>query len=265
MKINIIPAFGAILASMLLLTACEKNQFALKENVFVTGKARLKVNFASSYGANPLYQVNIDGIRVSNGLTFFTPFPGGGLNTGGSNYADYLAAEPGMRKITISRPFLGTAKDSVELASATVDLTADKIYSLYFVDTAANTTSVLVEDILNSPDSGFAKFRFINLMPDMPTADLYFGTGTTAATSTKVAGPIAYKGVSDYFTIPITTGTVWSVRPGGAASSTTADTSYTSASTLTNQRIYTVVTRGYRLVRAAADVRKRNVSFIYNR
>lgn len=224
----------------------------------------MKVNFISSYQANPSYQIKVDGIRVSSNLTYATPFPGGGLNTGGGNYADYLAVEPGERKITISRPYVGTNNDSVELAAATVTLAADKFYSLYFADTAANTTSILLEDDLKAPDSGFVKYRVVNLIPDLAAGvDIYFGTGATSTTSTKVAGPIAYKASSQYFTVPINTGTVWSFRPGGAAATTTATASYTSASTVTNQRVFTIITRGYNSQTAAP--RAKAISFIYNR
>ena len=265
MKKYIIGFFCLAAVTTVVTTGCEKNEFHLKENIFVTNKAYLKVNFVSSYRANPLYQVKVDGIRVSNGLTFFTPFPGGGLNTGGGNYADYLGVDPGSRKVTISLPFTGSDKDSIELASATVDLKAQKFHSLYFGDTAANTFSMLLEDDLTPPDSGFTRFRFINLIPDMPTADLYFGTGSTAATSMKVSGPIAYKSVSNYFNVPINTGTVWSMRLGGTDVSTMVDTSYTSTSSVINQRIFTITTRGYRSIRASTDPRRRMFSFIYNR
>jgi hypothetical protein len=251
---------------LLLLPGCDKNEFNLKENIFIEGKAQLKVNFVSSYQRNPAFQIKIDGIRVSNNITYFTPFPGGGLNTGGGNYADYLAVDPGARKVSISIPNVGTNNDSVLLASADVTLEANKTYSLYFADTAATTFSMLTEDDLSFPDSGYTKFRFINLMPDLAAGlDLYFGTGATSTTSTKVAGPILYKGMSSYFTIPINTGNVWSIRPGGAAATTTALASYTSASTVVNQRVFTISSRGYNSITGATDPRRRLFSFIYNR
>jgi hypothetical protein len=251
----------------IILVSCDKNGFTLKENVFIEGKASLKVNYLTPTQARPTYQIKLDGVRISNNLIYPTPFPGGGLNTGGGNYADYLAANPGQRKIDISIPKVGTNEDSVQLASATVTLDANKSYSLYFCDTAANLSSFMLEDDLNSPDSGFTKFRFINLMPDVAAGiDLYFGTGSTSTTSTKVQGPIAYKGVSPYFLIPLNTGTVWSIRPGGAAATTTALATYTSASTVVNQRVFTAIARGYSTISTpTTDGRLRAISFIYNR
>jgi hypothetical protein len=260
-----IRPFFTLAAITMLVAGCKKNKFNLKDTTFIDGKASLKVNFISSYQKNPTFQIKVDGIRVSNNLTYFTPFPGGGLNTGGGSYADYLAIEPGQRKVSISLPFTGTNNDSVELASTDITLEANKVYSLYFADTATNTFSMLTEDNLASPDSGYTRYRFINLMPDLPTVDLYFGTGSTSTTSVKVAGPVNYKQMSDYFEVPINTGTVWSIRPGGAAATTTALTSYTSASTVVNQRVFTIATRGYNSITTSTDPRRRLFSFIYNR
>ncbi len=249
-----------------LVAGCKKNKFNLKDNVFIEGKAQLKVNFVSSYQNNPAVQLKIDDIRVSNNYTYFTPFPGGGLNTGGGSYADYLSVDPGSHTVKISIPNAGTNNDSLVLATSTIDLAADKNYSLYFADTAANTISKLLQDDLTSPDSGYIKYRFINLMPDLPAGlDLYFGTGSLSTNSTKVSGPILYQGVSDYFTVPLNTGTVWSIRPGGAAATTTAIATYTSGSSVINQRVFSIVSRGYNSITSTTDVRRRLFSFVYNR
>jgi hypothetical protein len=263
---QILKIIVPVVFTVFIISGCDKNSFNLKDNIFINGKASLKVNFFSSYQANPVYHIKIDDVRVSNNLTYATPFPGGGLNTGGGNYADYLAVDPGMRKITIARPFTGTNNDSIVLATATVDVQANKTYSLYFADTSSNTFTLLAEDELSSPDSGFIKYRFINLMPDLPAGfDLYFGTGATSTTSTKVAGPILYKQMSNYFTVPLNTGTVWSIRAGGDAATTTALVTYTSASSVINQRVFSISTRGYNSITSTADPRRRLFSFIYNR
>ena len=259
-----------IFALGMLFTACKKNSFSVKENTFIDGQASLKVNFFSATQAKPAYQIKIYGNRVSSNLTYPTPFPGGGLNTGGGSYADYFAVAPGSRKVDISIPNVGTNTDSILLASATVDLAANKVYSLYYVDTAANLTTILLEDDLTSPDSGFVKYRFVNLMPDVAAGlDLYFGTGSTSTTSVKVAGPILFKDKSDYFNLPINstaTAPVWSLRPGGALATTTAIATYTSASSVVNQRVFTVSSRGFSTISTpSTDGRIRAISFIYNR
>lgn len=259
------------LLSALVFTACKKNGFSLKDNIFLDGKASLKINYFSALQAKPIYQIKIDGQRVSNGLVYPTPYPGGGLNTGGGSYADYLAVDPGSRKVDVSIANVGTNNDSIMLASATVMLDAGKTYSLYYADTAANTTSVIFEDNLTSPDSGFVKYRLINLMPDMTAGiDLYVGTTSTYTSTTtfvKVAGPVLYKAAGDYFTLPINTGNIfWCIRPAGALASSTPIATYTSASTSINQRVFSVVARGYNSVTTpTTDGRLRNFSFVYNR
>lgn len=250
--------FGILLttiATATIFVACEKNQQRFIESVYLPGQAQFKVNFFSSYRNNPGYQIKLNGTRVSNILTYATPYPGGGLNTGGGSYADYLSVAPGNVKVDITIPNAGTNLDSVTLASSTVALTADKTFSLYFADTATNTQAVLVEENLTVPDSGFAKFRFINLIPDLPSADLYFGT-------TKVASAIPYKGISPEFTVAINTGTAWSFR---AAGGTTDLATYSSSSSVSNKRVYTAVARGYNSITTTTDPRRRSLSFVYNR
>ena len=249
------------LVAVIGLVACEKNSFYTSNKEDVATQAQLKVNYFSTYRSNPPYQIKINDVRVSNTIqnatsTTGTPFPGGGLNTGGLNSADYLALNPGTNKVTISVPKVGTDVDSITLATANIDIAAGNNYSLYFTDTAANLTSVLVQDTISRPDSGWAKYKFINLMPDLPSADLYIG-------STKVASAIPYKGVSPTFLVPTnSSSTTWAVR---AAGGTTNLQTYASAGSLSNQRVYTVVARGYNSITATTDVRKRIVSLIYNR
>lgn len=263
--------FSSLCLVLVLVTACKKNEFAIKENIDVSGKALLKVNYFSALQAKPTYQIRVDGERISNALVYPTPYPGGGLNTGGGNYADYMSVDAGSRKVDIAIPKVGTSTDSVALASATVSLSADKYYSLYFADTAANTVSVLFEDDLTSPDSGFVKYRFINLMPDVAAGlDLYVGTSATYTSTTafvKIASAIQYKAASPYFTVPINTGNIyWCIRPAGAAASSTPIASYTSASTSTNQRVFSITSRGYNSISTpTTDGRLRNFNFIYNR
>jgi hypothetical protein len=115
----------------------------------------------------------------------------------------------------------------------------------------------LVTDSLQRPDSGFARYKFINLMPDLPALDLYIGT-------VKVASNILYKGVSPSFVLPTNNvSTTWAIRTVGG---TTNLATYASASTLSNQRVYSVIARGYNAIlnTATSDVRRRAISLIYN-
>jgi hypothetical protein len=249
---------GFILAGALLAAACEKNELKTPAVQPVTDKAQVKVIFFSAYKANPLYQININDARVSNalgGTSNPSPFPGGGLNTGGGSSADYLALTPGSNKVSIAIPKIGTNTDSVPLASTTVSLESGKKYSLYFTDTAANATSLLVEDSLKIPDSGFARYKFINLMPNQPALDLYIGT-------TKVASNIGYKQVSPSFVLPTNlTGFTWAIKKAGDAAN--VGTYAGAASSVANQRVFSVIARGYSGI-PTTDFRKPTVSLTYN-
>lgn len=246
------------LLSIIMFSSCEKNTFRTSNYFDVNDQAQVKVNFFSMYRALPPYQIKINDVRVSNNLSISpnpTPFPGGGLNTGGLSTADYLAIAPGVTKFDITLPKIGTSDDSVQLATFSPTLDAGKKYSLYYADTAAKMVTLLVPDTLARPDSGYAKYKFVNLMPDLPALDLYIGT-------TKVASNIAYKETSPSFLVATDfASTTWAIRTvGGTANLIT----YASASSLSNQRVYTVIARGYNSITATADIRSRKVSLIFN-
>lgn len=254
--------WGACFSLLVSLYSCEKNSFNITETTAVTSAdAQVKVAFFSTYRANPSYQIVVNDSRVSNTLNATgsspnpTPFPGGGLNTGGGSTADYLAIKSGDNKIAITIPKFGTNTDSVSLVSGTISFGAGKKYSLYYTDTSANTSAVLVEDSLMAPDSGFAKYKFVNLIPDIAAVDLYIGT-------VKVASAIPYKGVSASFILPTNnSSTVWAIRSAGSGTNLAT---YTSGATLGNQRVFSVIARGYSTISTSSDVRRRAVCLIYN-
>jgi Domain of unknown function (DUF4397) len=244
---------------LMLLSACEKNELNTTEvNKLTDNEAEVKVMFASFYRSNPRIYIKINDQLVSSVLTTFTPFPGGGLNTGGGSTADYLRAASGQNKFSVAVPKFGTNEDSLQLASVQHSLTAGKKYSLYFADTSANTTSLLVEDSLTAPDSGYVRFKFVNMMPDAPGGlDLYIGT-------VKVASAIPYKGVSPSFVLPTNNASsTWAIREAGG---TTNRVTYANASSLSNQRVFTVLARGYYSITSTstAEPRRRLISLIYN-
>ena len=248
-----------------LLAGCEKNTLHTSDYTPAgESTAQVKVVFMSTYKNNPKYQINVNGQRVSTVLSATgtalnpTPYPGGGLNTGGNNSADYLQVPAQQNTVSIATPKNNSNVDSVQLATGSFAFEAKKKYTLYFTDTAANTTSVLVVDSLTRPDSGFARYKFVNLVPDLTAVDLYLGT-------VKVASNIPYKGVSPSFTLATNSATAWSIRTVGG---TTNLATYSNASTLQNQRVYTVIGRGYNAIVPSGattnDLRRLAVSLIYN-
>lgn len=219
--------------------------------------AFLKVNYNSAYAKNPGVQLKLNGTRVSSLLTARTPFPGGGYNTNGSNYPNYLPVTPGSVKFQLSLPYTNTDQDSVVLFTQSLTLDAGKFYTAHVTDTAANTKLFLTTDDMTLPDTAYARFRFVNLMPDVPAIDLYYG-------STIVASNIAYLSASNYFTVhTVTTPNplqTWAIRPAGAAATTTALATYNSSNTVLNQRNYTAFAVGYKL--GVDAVRKPYISFL---
>jgi hypothetical protein len=249
---HIISAFS-ILIIVLVFVGCKKNEQRLITTTGTDGKALIKINYAMPFALNPSVQLKLNGERISNLITYNTPFPAGGLNTGGGNYQDYMAVDAGTTTLTISRPNVGTNNDSIVLFTGPINLEAGKNITYHVTDTGANTTIVAVTDNISPIDSGFSRYVFVNLMPNLPALDLYYGT-------TKVASNIAYKAKSPEFTIAAATASSWAIRPAGAASTTTALASYTN--TIPNQRVFTVYARGYSGV---TGTRAPAVSLLYNR
>lgn len=189
----------AIIFLIFLAPGCAKNVIQYGESTNVTpDQALLKINYESMYALNPGVQVTVNGTRVSPLLVGRTPFPGGGYNTMGDARPDYLAVPQGEIKMKISIPQKGTNVDSVVLYNYTMTLEAGKYYTAHVTDTAAKTEAVLLNDDPVRPDSNFVKFRFLNLMPNVPAVDLYYGT-------TVISGNIAYKSVSNYIIMPVST------------------------------------------------------------
>ena len=239
--------------------ACKKNELRVAPFDLTDGMALLKINYSSPYALNPGVQIKVNGVKVSNAITYSTPFPGGGLNTGGSSNADYLAVTPGIDTVSIAILKVGTNIDSILLYKTGVSLVANAYHTLHVTDTAASTQSVLLTDVANRPDSGYTKLRFVNLIPNSTTGlDLYFGT-------TKMASNIAYLQATDTFSIPSGASgaaTAWSLRVTGGTA--TIGTAYTNAGTTSNQRAFTIYARGY-IGPATTDIRSPKVSFVYNK
>ncbi|MCY1519707.1 hypothetical protein D9M68_544680 [compost metagenome] len=246
------------LAAVLLFNGCKKNSTTYIDYDYVDPTmARIKINYNVAFNANPAAQIKINGVRVS-GTNIKTryPFPGGGFNTLGGSTGDYLPISAGNAEVSISIPKLGTNVDSVAIFKTNVNAAAGKFYSLHVTDTLERK-GMLVEENLTRPDSGFVRYRFANLMANVPAVDLYIG-------SVLVMANVPFMAISEPFTLPTsqaTVSTTWAIRPAGAAATSTALATYNSASTVLNQRVYTVFASGYS-GRTDAN-RKPYVSFYY--
>ncbi len=253
--IKLIPLLAVCALSM---AGCEKTDVDEAPYGFVgADDARLKVIYASAYTTNPGVQLSIDDVRVSSVITGRTPYPGGGYNTTGSNFGDYLLVEPGQRKLTIAIPKKNTNVDSIVLYTTNFTVEAGKAQSILVSDTFTRTKSVVVEDVFAKYPTDGLTYRFVNLMPNVPFADLYFGT-------TLVATGIAYNSAGVVFTMPGSTASqTWSIRETGASPTSTALATYASGNTVINRRTYTAFAMGYK--GSSATATKPYISFAINR
>ena len=255
MKKTLIYSLACVLCVVMVITGCTKNELTLSAGYTETvGVAKLKVVHAMPFALNPSIQIALNGERISSIITYCTPFPGGGLNTGGSSQPDYLAALVGANAIKLSTPNFNTNQDSVLRFSGNVLLEADKNYTAFITDTAATASSVLVTDNVNLPDSGKSNYRFVNLIPNLTAIDLYYN-------NVLVAGNIPYKGSSTPFSIQVIGASAsWAIRPAGALASSTAITTYSNL--VPNQRSFNVFCRGYS---GATGTRAPAISLMYLR
>jgi hypothetical protein len=251
----IITGALALMAASVVISSCKKNELRSAPFEFTDGKALVKINHSCPYSKNPGIVIKVNGEKVSSPITYSTPYPGGGLNTGGNSYADYLAFNPGDNKISLTIPFVGTNNDSIVLHEATYNVKANVYQTIHFTDTLQNTVGVTTIDASNKPDSGYTEFRFVNLIPNSTGIDLYFGPD-------RVAANVPYKGTTEAFLLPAGNSLAWTLRDAGGT--TTLGTAYTSASTVANQRVFTVYARGYRGL-VTTDIRSPKISFVYNK
>ena len=244
-----------VLLSAVLLTGCEKYKgYEAPFQLVPADKGKMKIVYASAYALNRGVQLSIDDVRVSGLVTSRTPFPGGGYNTQGSSFPDYLVVEPGTRKFSIAIPKAGTNVDSVVLHSGQINVTANTFQSLYVMDTLANTKLLMVKDDVSMPGAGKLRFRFVNLMPNAPLLDLYFGTE-------KVASSIPYNTEGVVFEMNVPPASLaWTIREPG---SSTVLATYSSASTIISNRVYTAFAMGYKGATPANT--KPYISFSLNR
>jgi hypothetical protein len=185
--------FSIIAMAMLVawFAGCEKNTYNVTERTEITGKAMVKFGYFVPASTNQPVQVKVDGNRMSPTLPYNTPFPGGGLNTGGLNNSDFLVFEPGSYNIQLSVPKVGTETDSVKIFEKNITFGLGR-QTLFLTDSLPNVTEVLLEtETPPTTDSGKVRVKFINLIPNTPV-DFY-------RAGVKIKGNIAYKESTEWF------------------------------------------------------------------
>jgi hypothetical protein len=230
---------------------CKKNVIDYGEIEKVSSdQALIKFDYASQYDDNRKVVLKINDIRVSYAITGRTPFPGGGFNTGGGSSPDFIPVNPGNVKVTVAQPYrVDTGLDSLILYTTNLQLQAGKNYVLHITDILTDTKSVLTEEDFIKADSGLVAYRFINLMPDVPAIDLYYGSTSTTNNSidTLIAGNVGYLNMTSQFKLKQGQSKRWKIRPAGSAVTTaTVLASYSSTNTFRNQRVFNIFASGYK-------------------
>ncbi len=185
-------------------------------------------------------QVNlfINNVKVSGVLTIPPATPGALAYPGLFPGSEYVTVTPGTASISAVVPATGATTLSLD-----VPVADGRYYSVFAVDSAKKITSLVVEDMVdNSIAADMAYIRFIHLIPNGPSVDLAFSSGTTFATASAqtLFTNSAFKQVSDY--VPVEPGTYsFQLRRNGLT---------TAVATLTNQtfeanRTYTIYARGF--------------------
>ena len=241
MKYKMIITATFILAVVLFMS-CKKNSYFVTERISSDGSAQIKIGYFSAYTVLPSTILYINDKPVSNALVGPIGFPGGGFNTLGSSNGDYLWVTPGSTKIQGFIPVPATGNLMTKLFEFTDNFEVNKFYTFYVTDTAANTKGFTVPDDRAAPDSGFARLKFVNAMPNVAAIDLYRGANNGVATI--IQSNVQYKGYSASFDVPLPSDSFF-VRIAGMAATTPPIVRRAFAANLTNKRIYTLVARGY--------------------
>lgn len=221
---------------------------------FINGdKAIVKINMASVYPDDRFMIVKFNDVRITPRIQARQPYPGGGYNTRGPSSSEFLMVDGGNVNVKICLPKkVDDGKDSIVLYSGNVQLRAGGRYTLHVTDTAANTKLITTEENFVLPDSAYASYRFINLMPNVPSIDLYYGFFNTAAASqtpaqdSLVARDIKFGEISPQFILHRGASKTFKIRPAGAAvTNETVLAFYANAGSTLNQRQYTCYALGY--------------------
>lgn len=239
------------LFSVFSLWGCKESIQDFGDVEFLTDKdAIVKINMASVYSDDRYMYVKFNDQRVTPRIRAREPYPGGGYNTRGDSRPDFLRIAEGQVNIKVCLPYsVDNGLDSVVLKEMTVAFQGGKQYTVQIADTAANTKMFVTEESLARPDSSFASYRFINLMPNVESLDLYYGAAATTAEPTQdslVAKNIKFGQISEYFTIRRAAARTWKIRRSGdPVTNASVLASYSNASSLLNRRSYTAFALGY--------------------
>lgn len=238
-------------ASLLGFYSCDKAIQDFGEVDFMTANdVIVKINMASVYPDDRYMYVKFNDARITPLIRAREPFPGGGYNTRGDSRPDFLKYTAGLVNVKVALPHkVDRGLDSLILYETQINFEAGKRYTLHVTDTSALTKMILSEEDLSRPDSTFARYRFTNLMPNVPAVDLYYGAAAGTAEPTQdslVATNVKYLESSDYFLLNRITARTWKVRAAGApVTNASVLAMYSNAGAVLDRRAYTIYALGY--------------------
>lgn len=239
--------------------ACKKNSLSNTDRTSPAGRAQLKLVLCNMTNPASVLVADIDGKRYTPTLavTLPYPYPGGGYNTGGGSTGDYFVLDPGKHKVEYFVPVTGTPNVSSKFMEFSVDVAADKKYSLYTADSGAAAVSVLTPDEATMPaDSGYMRLRVVNMMPNVPALDFY-------RNDTLIKENVPYKGFSEYAMLRSGLADTFSVVPAGTVKGYSKNAlAYYRLALNTTQRIFSMVSSGYQ---GMTGVKAPRVSMVINR
>jgi hypothetical protein len=155
---------------------------------------------------------------------------------------DYIRAFPGKR---VASFYISGSQQ--KLKSDTINLTAQKFYSIYLANLTATPDIILTRDSITRPDAGKATIRLVNVSPDAGAVDLGIKAGSLLASNQ------AYKGASVF--VPVSGNSTYTleVRKKGTTTVlvTLADV------TLNSGSVYTIWLQG---LASATDQKKLSAS-----
>lgn len=176
------------------------------------------VAYVSIYNASPnapQLDVSVDDRQLFNRPLNYT------------DYTRYLNFYTGERELKIS-----SFNANSVLVDTTVNLQADKVYSMFIADDVDDLSAVVVEDNAETPAPGKALIRLVHLAPDAPVVDLATEDGTSLLTNQPFKQASAFQEVdADTYNLV--------VNPDGGEGLSVPDATFRS------QGIYTLIVRGY--------------------
>ena len=167
--------FSRFTAMLLLATAaCTLSSCSKDDNTVPAISGLSVVNVSPTLAT---YNVYMNSTQVSTAALPFT----GTIN--------YFQITPGINSVKFT-----TASSTESVLTKSINLEADKAYSLYLIDKADKLDALLISDDLSASSADKAAIRFVNLSPDAGTLTLNQTGGSSLSADQAYKGASAFSG-----------------------------------------------------------------------